>query len=332
MYPDTQTTSGASPSVASVTVIGTGTMGSAITRRLLTTGMTVNVWARDPRAAAALAELGATVFDDPRDAVAVATVVLTLLPTADATSEVMIGRQVVDALAPQAVWVQMGTIGVEATEQLDIEVRARRPDVAFVDAPVSGSRGPAESGQLLVLASGPESAVGPVSPVFDAIGRRTMWLGPAGTGSRMKLVLNTWLAFEVEAAAESAALATSLGIAPGALADAVDGNAVASPLALAKLTKMQTADDRAEFALGWALKDLELMRASVGSRPAPVALAIADRWRVLVEQGVGDLDVSAARLGLGDDMPSTERGRPMIAPVNGLPAVPSKVEADRAGS
>jgi 3-hydroxyisobutyrate dehydrogenase len=212
-----------------VAVIGTGTMGSAISRRLLQVGIPVGVWNRSPQAALALAEVGAIAFDDPKDAVAEASVVLTLLPTTDAVTDVMIGRDVVDALAPQAVWAQMGTIGVEATEALVSAVRARRPDVRFVDAPVSGSRHPAESGELLVLASGPEAALGTVGPVFDAIGRRTLWVGPAGTGSRLRLVLNTRLAFEVEAAAEAAALAARIGINSSVLAAAIDGN----PLAVA---------------------------------------------------------------------------------------------------
>ncbi len=203
-----------------VTVIGMGTMGSAIARRLRSTRITVGVWNRSPQPALALAETGATAYDDPLDAVANATVVLTLLPTAQVVTDLMIGRGVVDAMAPEAIWVQMGTVGVEATEHLDAEVQARRPDIRFVDAPVSGSRHPAETGELEVLASGPETAVGPLAPIFDAIGRRTLWLGPAGTGSRLKLVLNTWLAFEVEAAAEAASLATRLAIAPRVLVDA----------------------------------------------------------------------------------------------------------------
>jgi 3-hydroxyisobutyrate dehydrogenase len=204
-------------------------------------------------------------------------------------------------MAPEAVWAQMGTIGVEATEHLDTEVRTLRPDVHFVDAPVSGSRHPAESGQLLVLASGPESAADTVGPVFDVIGRRTLWLGPAGMGSRMKLVLNTWLAFEVEAAAEADALAGRFGITAHSLADALGGNPAASQLATAKLAKIQSGDHGADFALEWELKDLDLMRASAGSSAAPIAVAIAERWRTLVDQGFGSLDVSAARLGLDDE-------------------------------
>ena len=328
------TTSVSAPELreASVAVLGTGTMGTAIAQRLLSTGMKVHVWDRNPQPAVALVDLGAIAYDDPGDAVATATVVLTWLPTAEAVTDVMIGRGVVDAMRPEAVWAQMGTIGVEATATLDAEVRARRPDVVFVDAPVSGSRGPAEAGQLLVLASGPHAAVGRLTPLFDAIGRTTLWLGPAGTGSRIKLVLNTWLAFEVEAAAEALALATRMGIAPGVLSDAIEANAVASPLAAAKLAKMQSGDDRADFSLAWAHKDLELMRTSVGSAAAPIALAIADRWQALMDRGLGGLDVSAAHYGLGAENPAWPGGAKQWAASSGFAATdgtPAEVGAVR---
>jgi 3-hydroxyisobutyrate dehydrogenase-like beta-hydroxyacid dehydrogenase len=99
-------------------------------------------------------------------------------------------------------------------------------------------------------------------------------------------------------------LATLLGVAPDALASAVDGNPLASPLATAKLSKIHSGDDRADFSLAWALKDLDLMHAVDGAHAAPVAAAIARRWHTLVDAGLGDLDVSAARFGLGRDLPS----------------------------
>ena len=281
-----------------VAVIGAGTMGAAMVRRLLAMGATVDVWNRSSEPTHALAASGARVHADPGPAVKRAPVVLTLLPTGDVTREVMVGGGVLDAMAPGAVWAQMGTIGVDATAALDAEVSARRPDVHFVDAPVSGSRVPAETGQLVVLASGPEVARALVEPVFSVLGRRTLWLGPAGAGTRMKLVLNTWLAFEVEAAAEAAALAAHLGIESGVLADAVDGSPLVSSLAAVKLAKMLAGDDRPEFSLGWALKDLELAEAAAGPAGLPVAGAIARRWRSLADHGFAGLDVSAARLGL----------------------------------
>jgi 3-hydroxyisobutyrate dehydrogenase len=193
----------------------------------------------------------------------------------------------------------MATIGVEATEHITAEVQRRRPDVAFVDAPVSGSREPARNGRLLILASGPDQHDA-ADAVFSALGQRTLWLGRAGAGSRLKLVLNTWLSFEIEAAAEASALAERLGVPSSVLAGAVIGGPLASATALTKLAKMERGDYSADFPLQWALKDLDLALASSGPETTPVTMAIAERWRGLVSDGKGHLDISAARFGLGD--------------------------------
>jgi 3-hydroxyisobutyrate dehydrogenase len=282
---------------ARAAVLGLGTMGSAMARRLLGAGFAVAVWDRTGRRAQELAEHGAEAFAEAGEAVAGAGAVVTMLPTFAVTDALVLEGGVIDAMATGAAWAQMGTIGVAGTEQLAASVSSRRPDVSFVDAPVSGTRRPAEEGQLLVLASGPEEARAVLEPLFAAIGRRTLWLGPAGSGTRLKLVLNTWLAFEVEAAAESSALADELGVSKEALREAVDGNPLASGLSLAKLAKIQAGDHTADFALQWALKDLELVEAAVDTERLPAARAIAERWKGLVAAGYGELDVSAAGLG-----------------------------------
>lgn len=280
-----------------ITVLGVGTMGAAMTRRLLANGFTLGVWDRNPQGLPALVESGAEAFSDAKEAVRHADVVLTLLPTAEAVSEVMVTAGVLSAMGAGTVWAQMGTIGLKATQQLDDEVRTRCPGVLFVDAPVSGSRAPAESGQLVILASGPGEAKAVVDPVFAALGRWTMWLGPAGFGSRMKLVLNTLLAFEVEAAAEVLALARHFGIPDEDLTDAISGSPLVSPYAGSKLEKMQAGDDSPDFSLAFALKDLTLVEEAGGAH-APVAGAIAGRWRRLAQDGWSNADVSAARHGL----------------------------------
>jgi 3-hydroxyisobutyrate dehydrogenase len=286
-----------------VAVMGVGTMGSAMARRLLDHGFRVRAWDRSPEPRRALVHFGADAMDTPEEAVADASVVLTMLSTSAAVSDVMLGDGVLDAMSSGAVWAQMGTIGVDAIRQLDALVRARRPEVLFVDASVSGSKVPAERGELVVLASGPEEATSTVDPVFAALGRRTLWLGPAGAGSQMKLVLNTWLAFEIEAAAESAALANRFGISPATLSDALEGIPLVSPYALTKLIKMQADDDSVEFPLEWALKDLDLVADAIPPEVTPVARTIAARWRELVSHGDGRLDVSAAHHGLGNRAP-----------------------------
>lgn len=281
-----------------VAVLGVGTMGAGIARRLLEEGFAVEVWNRSPGPAAALAEAGATAHADAVEAVSRADILLTMLPTADAVREVVLDGGVLEAVRPGTTWAQMGTIGVEATERLAAEVARRRPDVAFVDAPVSGSREPARTGRLVILASGPDAAPTNLGPVFAALGQRTVWLGPAGRGSRMKLVVNALLAFEIEAVAEVHALASRLGVPYGDVVAAVGGGPLASAAEMSKLAKMEAGDHSADFSLEWALKDLDLVLAAAGAEAAPVTAAIADRWRRLVEQGYGRLDVSAARLGL----------------------------------
>jgi 3-hydroxyisobutyrate dehydrogenase len=290
--------------VRQVAVIGAGTMGAAMARRLLGAGMNVRVWSRHPGSTMPLVGLGATAFEEASDAVRGAEVVITMLPAEDATTEVMVDGQALAAMQPGSIWVQMATIGVEATGRLAAWVQTLRPDIAFVDAPVSGSREPAENGQLLVLASGPRAAARSLEPLFGALGRGTLWLGPAGAGSALKLVLNTWLAFQAEGAAEAASLAERMDVPTTALFDALRDSPLASPYALSKLSRMVEQDYHPDFSLDLALKDLDLAAAAAGAGVVPVASAIADRWRELVHNGSSGLDVSAARNGLGPVAPA----------------------------
>ena len=291
-------TSSSSQNQPSVTILGLGTMGEGMARRLLDQGFPVNVWNRSAGRLEALGDAGATTHADAGHAVAQADVIITMLPTADAVTQVMLQGGVIHAFRSGAVWAQMGTIGVEVTERLAAAIAEKRPDVTFVDAPVSGSRVPARTGQLIILASGPDSARPILDPVFGALGQRSVWLGPAGRGSRMKLVLNTLLAFEIEAVAEVDALAARLGLPYEDLVRTLTGTALASGVEMNKLAKMESGDDSADFSLQWALKDLDLALAASGAQTMPVATAILERWRRLVADGHGGLDVSAARLGL----------------------------------
>lgn len=281
-------------SLPRVAVIGTGTMGGAMAARLLASNFDVDVWSRHPISTLRLFQLGATSHANVQDAVAKADVVITMLPTADVTAEVMFDDGGLSSLKRNAVWVQMATVGISATEDFAAQVGAQRPDVDFVDAPVSGSRVPTESGQLLILASGHNAGRWQLESVFQSLGRRTMWLGPVGAGSRTKLILNTWLAFQVEGAAEAALLAHRLNLDPATLQEALRDNPIASPFALAKLGKIIQADFRSDFSLDLALKDLDLVIADAGDYVAPVVTVIAKRWRDLVENGASGLDVSAA--------------------------------------
>jgi 3-hydroxyisobutyrate dehydrogenase len=128
-----------------VAVLGTGTMGAAMARNLVRVGLATSVWNRTPEPAARLTEIGAVAHASPELAVRAADVVITMLPDGDAVRSMVLDEGALDAFARGAVWTQMGTIGIKPTLELAAQVRQRRPDVRFVDAPVSGTRGPAEA-------------------------------------------------------------------------------------------------------------------------------------------------------------------------------------------
>ena len=222
-----------------------------------------------------------------------------MLSTADAVNSVVFDGGVADAFAKGCVWAQMGTIGVEATFSARDRLGAVRPDVVFLDAPVSGSKGPAENGQLLILASGPPAAAGIVGPVFAAIGRKTVWLGDAGKGSQMKLVVNAYMSILIEGVAEALELADRLGIGHRQLKDVIEGGPLDAPIADAKLHKMDQRDFAAEFPLEWALKDVDLAISAARGDDLPLLVALSRQWHQAVDAGHGRQDVAAARLALG---------------------------------
>ncbi|HEY0395681.1 MAG TPA: NAD(P)-dependent oxidoreductase [Candidatus Elarobacter sp.] len=282
----------------SIALLGTGTMGSAFARRLLGSRMPVRVWDVSHGAAARLAGAGAEVADTPEDAVRDAAVVITMVPTIASIQDTM--PRTLPAMRPGAIWLQMSTIGVEGTERAIALAREHRPDVVFVDAPVSGSKAPAEEGSLLILASGPPAALHALAPIFAVLGRKTMHWDDAGTGSRMKLVLNTWLAVLGEGIAETAALAQSLRVSLDDVSACLSSTALNAPWALAKLDKIERYAFDPDFSLALATKDLHLALdgAARGHQRLPLAESIRVQWDGALAAGLGNRDVAGAYLAL----------------------------------
>jgi 3-hydroxyisobutyrate dehydrogenase len=277
-----------------VAQLGTGRMGAPMANNLLRAGFPVTVWNRSPEAAAPLVEAGATLASSPADAVRDADVVITMVTDGDAVSQTMNGPNgALETLSPGSVWIQMGTIGVEWTDRAAALAAAR--DIEFMDAPVSGSDGPAREGSLIVLASGSEEARTRVQPIFDAVGRKTLWLGPAGHGSRLKLVLNNWLAAQIEGLAETIALTQALGLDSHLFVEAIDGEPLGSPYAVLKARAMIASDYAPGFALRLGLKDvgLALDEAREHNVELPIASAVARRFEKAMADGHADDDVSS---------------------------------------
>jgi 3-hydroxyisobutyrate dehydrogenase len=278
--------------MSKVAFLGIGSMGHGMATSALRRDIPTIVWNLRPEATRDLAELGADVAETAADAARRAEIVVTMVTDADAVISIARDQGMLAALAPNAIWVQMSTIGVAGIERVAALVDAKRPDVVLLDAPVSGSKVPAEQGQLTIFASGPDEARSRVAPLFEALGQRTIWAGAVGAGSRLKVVNNTWLAFGAEAVAASVALALRLGLETDRLVDALDGSSLVSPWQAAKLQRIAKDDYSAQFALSLALKDVHLaLEATDDGRFAAFA-SLADEWQQAVDDGLGDEDVT----------------------------------------
>ncbi len=246
-----------------VTVLGTGIMGAGIARNLVRAGFEVTVWNRTAERAAPLADDGATVAGDAAAATDGADVVLTMLFDAAAVSAVL--DEVRPRIRAGALWIQSSTVGIEAAERFADLAAAHGID--YLDAPVLGTRQPAEQGKLTVLAAGPEGIRERATPVLDAIGARTVWVGERpGDGHRLKLVANAWVLSITTATAQSIALAERLGLDPRLFLEVLSGGPTDSAYAQVKGGNMITGELDPAFALGGALKDagliLETLRAA----------------------------------------------------------------------
>ena len=241
-----------------VAFLGIGTMGHAMATSALRAGIPTIVWNRDPGATRDLTDLGAEAAETPAEAARRAAIVVTMVTDADVVVSIAKDQGMLAALAPGAVWVQMSTIGVAGIERVAALVDAERPDVIVIDAPVSGSKDPAEHGQLTIFASGPDVARSRLEPLFDALGQRTIWVGPIGAGSRLKLVANAWLALAAEAVNTPLALARHLGLETETVVNALGDSPLVSPWQAAKLQRIAEDDFSVQFALSLALKDVHL--------------------------------------------------------------------------
>jgi 3-hydroxyisobutyrate dehydrogenase len=281
--------------VRRVAVLGTGTMGAPMARNLLRAGFGVRVWNRTMAKAAPLAANGAFPAFDPAEAATGADVLITMLTDGASVEDTMTGPEgALSMLHSNAIWIQMSTVGVEWTDQFaDL---ADRHGVAFVDAPVSGSSEPADRGELEILAAGALEVRPRVQPIFDVLGRRTVWLDRVGDGSRLKLALNNWLAVLVEAMSETLTFSQALGLEPHLFLETIAGGPLASAYAMTKGTAMLDEDFVPGFPLRHAVKDAELATSAARRHGAELALtdALLPRWREAVVEGHGDEDVAAA--------------------------------------
>jgi 3-hydroxyisobutyrate dehydrogenase len=277
-----------------VAVLGTGTMGAPMARNLASAGLDVRVWNRSLDKARAVE--GATAFESAAEAVAGADFVVTILSDGDAVEDVASGLDF-----GGAVWLQLSTVGVAATERL-MELAARG-SVPFVDAPVVGTKQPAEKGELTILASGPRDARSAARPVFDAVAARVIELGDAGEGTRLKLVINSWLVAMVEALAETIAFSEAIGIDPARFLETIEGGPTGPAYAQIKGKMMIAREFDPSFSLALARKDaaLVLEAAERHGFDAPLVEVVVRKMDEAIAAGHGDEDMAATYVASAPD-------------------------------
>ena len=273
----------------SIAVLGTGTMGAPVARGLAAAGHDVRVWNRSAERAAPLAGQGCTLAGSPAEAATGADVLLTMLYDLAAAREV--APDALRALPEGAVWLQMGTVGPAGSRVL--AGLAAGHGVPFVDAPLVGTKGPAEQGTLVVLASGPPAVRDVASRVFDVVGSRTLWVD--GDASALKLVVNSWVLALIEGLAEAVALAEAAGLDPQLFLDAIAGGPTDAPYAQAKTAMMIARDFPPSFALAGALKDADLVLELAGEVGVEMAVTEGVRRHLALaaDRGHGDEDMAA---------------------------------------
>ena len=276
--------------MTTLAVLGTGIMGAPMARNCARAGLAVRAWNRTSEKARALERDGVTACDSPEEAAAGCDIVMTML--ADAEAVLGVAEDALPA-TQGAVWWQAATIGLEGIERC--ARLAERHRATLVDAPVLGTRQPAEDGALIVLASGPEEALERCAPGFAAVARRTLRLGAAGAGTRLKLCVNSWVFSVLEGIAETIALAEGLGVDPARIFDALEGGPMDSPYARAKAALIADGDFPPSFALALAAMDARLVveAAARHDLDLPLARAIADRFAAGVAAGHGGEDMAA---------------------------------------
>lgn len=256
-----------------VAFIGLGIMGSRMARNLLKSeGNELKVFNRSPEAVSELQKAGARPADSARAAVAGADVVFTMLSSPDVVESVAFGESgFVEAMEQGALWVNCSTVNPSYTRECDERARAR--GLRFLDAPVAGTKKPAETGELTFLLGGKADDVEQVRPLLEHMGQKILHVGAAGQGSAFKMLVNALLAQTMLVYSETALLGEKLGFSREFLMDTLPNLPVAAPFLKAKAELIKDGNYDTQFPLELMLKDLQLLDVTAYEQKQPLFLA-----------------------------------------------------------
>ena len=275
--------------------IGLGIMGSRMAANLQKRGYELIVYNRSRQKADPLVAGGAVWAPTPADAAKQAGVIITMLSTPDAVAETaLLGKHgFLNHLAARSLWIDCSTVNPAFSRLMASEAAQRK--VRFLDAPVAGSKGPAELGQLLFFVGGEKADVDEARPLFEAMGRAVHHMGGHGMGTSMKMVNNIMLSQAMIAFSEAVTLGESLGMPMALLFDTLLSSPVTAPFLALKRPKIESGVFDTEFPLQWAHKDLQLAADTAYETGVamPLANAAKEIYALAEKNGLGEQDFSA---------------------------------------
>jgi 3-hydroxyisobutyrate dehydrogenase/glyoxylate/succinic semialdehyde reductase len=283
--------------------IGLGIMGSRMAANLQKGGHALTVYNRTRAHAETLLQNGATWAETPQAVASRVDVLMTMLSTPEVVEAMALGDQgFLKAMKPGSLWVDSSTVNPSFSRRMAEE--AARVGVRFMDAPVAGTKMPAENAQLTYLVGGSSADLESIRPMLEKMSQKIIHAGSVGMGASLKMVYNLVLGQAMIAFAEALTLGEGLGLDRGLIFDSLGGSSMLIPVVLNKRKKIDAGDYSADFPLQWLQKDLQLMSVSgyeVG-KALPVTNAAKEIYQLAVRSGLGEQDISAIyRFLAGDD-------------------------------
>jgi 3-hydroxyisobutyrate dehydrogenase len=271
---------------------GLGLMGSALVQRLAEQGWSVRLWNRSPVPTQSFAAKGLAVEKTPADLAANSHIVLSSLMNDEAVKAVYLGPNGIFSKAkPGLIVLEMSTITPSVSEEL--HAKAQSLGIQMLDIPISGSTPAVKTAAITLLAGGAQDVFDACVPLYESIAKQWFLMGPAGSGTRMKLVVNLLLGVGMEAIAESISLGEGLGLHPETLLSVLSKTAVIGPAFVGKFERIQKGDYSPQFPLRLMNKDLGLvLKAAEEKNLSLPATEAAYQITSEVTKEKGDLDLS----------------------------------------
>ncbi|MDP3183466.1 MAG: NAD(P)-dependent oxidoreductase [Desulfobaccales bacterium] len=280
--------------------MGLGIMGSAMAANIFKAGYPLMVYNRTPEKAEKFALMGAGVASSPRALAHAAQVLIAMVTGPEALNELLWGKNGAGPeLGPGKIFINMSSVSPKFTRELAEKLAPN--GVAFVDAPVSGTKKPAEEGTLVILAGGAEAKVKELEPLFLTMGKKVIYCGEAGQGSMMKMTINLLLGLMMEGFAEALNFGRLGGLDFEAMLDVVFSGPLNCGLFQMKAQMLKEKDFPPNFPLKHMTKDCKFIvdTAYETGAPAPLGHLLLHLYRLGVSQNLGDQDFAAIAQVLG---------------------------------